>query len=209
MKKIHLVLLILLSATVYGQKKKTQNTSSDFHLGFKGGGNYSSISGNDDLYTYKGRLGFHAGFVGKYNLDGKMALQGEVLYNNLGTHTEFTSNDVFTKGNLTLQYITLPVSFQYRIVPQLYAETGPEFNINLTAKHKARDEYNWEGDWKEYTKGFYFGWTIGAGYELSNNLIFNLRYSMGLTSPFKNVGPLTADHFRLGNLQGGLSYFFK
>ena len=106
MKKIHLVLLILLSATVYGQKKKTENTSSDFHLGFKGGGNYSSISGNDDLYTYKGRLGFHAGFVGKYNLDGKMALQGEVLYNNLGTHTEFTSNDVLPRE--TLHYNTLP-----------------------------------------------------------------------------------------------------
>jgi hypothetical protein len=106
MKKIHLVLLILLSATVYGQKKKTQNTSSDFHLGFKGGGNYSSISGNDDLYTYKGRLGFHAGFVGKYNLDGKMALQ-EKFFTTTSEHILNLPRTTFLPRE-TLHYNTLP-----------------------------------------------------------------------------------------------------
>lgn len=209
MKKIHLIVCIFLSITTYSQKKKMQPKSGDLLLGIKAGANLSNISGKDDRYVYKSRFGFHAGLVGRYSFDNKMALQTEILYNNVGALTEFADNDFDTKGTITLQNITIPVNFQYKIVPKLYAETGPEFNFNLTAKHKSRDQYDWESDWKEYTKGFYFGWTIGAGYELSNNLIFNLRYSMGLTSPFKNVGNLTTDDFRLGNLQGGFIYFFK
>lgn len=197
---------LCLSVTAFCQQNKTNQASTKFDLGIKAGANYSSISGEDVFYTYKGRPGFHGGFVGKYNLNNKMALQAEALFNNVGTYTDFGDN---RKGNVEMQNITVPVSFQYSLLPQLYVETGPELNINLTTKHKSREEAEWELDWKEYSREFHYGWTLGAGYELTNNLVFNLRYSFGLLSPFKSSENSAADRFRLNNLQGGLIYFFK
>ncbi|OJX32592.1 MAG: opacity protein [Chryseobacterium sp. 36-9] len=163
-------------------------------FGLKAGGNVSSVSNSDDS---KAKFGFYAGAFVNVPLAESFNIQPEVLYSGKGVKSDDGSNI-----NLNLDYISIPVMFQYKATPQFYLEAGPEFGFLISAKAKANGN---SGDVKSLFNGFDFGLGLGAGYDFTSNFGANIRYVAGVTDIIKNNN---GDASRNGVFQFGVTYKF-
>lgn len=161
----------------------------------KAGANVSSVSDIDDS---KSKFGFYGGAFVNIPLADTFSLQPEVLYNGKGV-----KSDGGADVSINLDYISVPVMFQYKATPQFYLEAGPELSFLVSAKAKAEGESE---DMKEFINGFDFGVGVGAGYDFTPNFGANIRYVAGVTDIVKdNEGDNTS---RNGLFQLGLTYKF-
>ncbi|MFC4162202.1 porin family protein [Epilithonimonas zeae] len=164
-------------------------------FGLKAGANVSSVSNSEDS---KAKFGFYAGAFVNVPIAEIFSLQPEVLYNSKGVKYDGAGD-----GKLNLDYISVPVMFQYKATPQFYLEAGPEFSFAISAKEK------WDGgseDAKDFINGFDLGIGLGAGYNFTSSLGANVRYVAGVTDIIKdNDG---SDSYRNGVFQFGLTYKF-
>lgn len=161
----------------------------------KAGANVSSVSDIDDS---KSKFGFYRGAFVNIPLADTFSLQPEVLYNGKGV-----KSDGGADVSINLDYISVPVMFQYKATPQFYLEAGPELSFLVSAKAKAEGESE---DTKEFINGFDFGVGVGAGYDFTPNFGANIRYVAGVTDIVKdNEGDNTS---RNGLFQLGLTYKF-
>ena len=184
MKKI----ILLAAAAVFG-------VSNAQTFGLKAGGNVASLSNTDET---KSKYGFYAGAFVNIPLADTFSLQPEVLYSGKGVRSDGLSN-----MSVNLDYISVPVMFQYKATPQFYLEAGPEMSFLVSAKVKADGE---SADFKDFVNGFDFGVGLGAGYDFTPNFGANIRYVAGVTDIVKdNDG---ADSSRNGVFQLGLTYKF-
>ena len=120
-----------------------------------------------------------------------------------------------------LDYITVPLMFQYNFVPNFYLEAGPEFGFMISAKNKGdrtttttsgsnsttttssyTDDIN-----KDNLNTFNFGVGIGAGYYFTDNIGITARYTAGVTDVAKDR-PNGSDAIRNNNFQVGLAFKF-
>lgn len=125
------------------------------------------------------------------------SIQPEVLYNGKGAKAE--EGD----GTYNVDYISVPVMFQYNATPEFYIEAGPEFSFLMSAKAKSGDD---SLDLKDYMNSFDFGVGLGIGYNFTSNFGANARYVAGFTDTFKdNEGD---DTYKNGVFQLGLTYKF-
>jgi len=83
-----------------------------------------------------------------------------------------------SKNSLNLDYISVPVMFQYHATPQFYLEAGPEFSFLVSAQLKIDGI---SGDVKDFVKGFDAGIGLGAGYYFTPNIGLSARYVAGVT----------------------------
>lgn len=209
MKSIITFILCLVFSFGLAQKKSSATNSKKFTFGVKAGGNINHISGNDAQRNIKMKISFHGGIFANYKLNQKMRVQMESSYQHFATNMNYKA-DTLVKGKWTLNHIAIPVFFQYEFIPNFYAETGPELDIILAGKQILFDTRNYniqkEADFKKtgYVKSLSFGWALGAGYYFTPNFGVNLRYTMGLTSPYITRNGLKADQFRMHNVQVGL-----
>lgn len=164
-------------------------------FGLKAGGNISSISHSDES---KSKFGFYGGAFVNVPLAESFNIQPEVLYNGKGAKSK---GPVDATANL--DYISVPVMFQYKATPQFYLEAGPEFSFLISAKTKAGGN---SLDIKNSLNGFDFGVGLGAGYDFTSNFGANLRYVAGATDIIKNN---EGDASRNGVFQFGLTYKFS
>ncbi|REC42911.1 porin family protein [Chryseobacterium pennipullorum] len=195
MKKILLGFALVAGTFTFAQKTTSTHTSSPVRFGLKAGLNISSISG-DGL---KSKAGFYGGAFANIPVAQDFSVQPEVLYSGMGAKDDFDGN-----AKLNLDYIAVPVMFQYNALPNLYLEAGPQFGFLMSAKSK----YNSASvDVKDELKTFDFGIGLGAGYYFTNNIGVNLRYVAGLTDLAKNR-PSGSDSSKNGVFQVGLAYKF-
>ena len=108
MKKLFLGAAIAMSSLTFAQQ-----------FGLKGGMNVSSISA-DGWDDSKAKIGFYGGLFMNAPLAENFSIQPEVLYNNLGSKTETTVAGTKYSSTLNLDYIAVPVMFQYNATPQFY-----------------------------------------------------------------------------------------
>jgi len=169
----------------------------------------AGVDCDGQVLVYQDMVGMNKGFKPKF------------LRKYLDLYTEIT-NAVEqyvkgVKGYWTLSHINIPVTFQFKFIPQVYIETGPEVNITIKSEEVITDKAGYNNipdkkSFKEYTKGAFFGWNFGGGYFITEKFSVNLRYSMGITSPYNEKedhnGKKDRAKFRTGNLQLGLSYHF-
>lgn len=227
MKKIILGLAISLGALAFAQEKTEAQSKSPITFGVKGGMNISTISevyDNGWMYSdQKAKIGFNAGVFANIPISEKFSLQPEILYSGLGAKIE--TSRMFDPGPMTklegketlsLSYLSVPVMFQYNIIPDLYVEAGPEFGFLLGGKSK--------GEWTDTTDNiktttsysnklsnglfnkFNFGIGIGAGYYFTQNLAVTARFTAGITDIYKHGNGNTV---RNNAFQVGLAYKFK
>ncbi len=167
MKKLLLGAALAVSSLTFAQQ-----------FGVKGGVNVSNISDDNNVET-NSKTGFYAGVFMNAPLAESFSIQPELLYNSVGS--KYTYGDA--SSTLTLDYLTLPVMFQYNVVPQFYLEAGPEFGMLLNAKAKYEGGgLSGEADLdKDNFNSFNFGVGLGAGFNITNNIGINARYVAGFT----------------------------
>ena len=175
MKKLFLGIAIAASSLTFAQQ-----------FGAKAGLNVSNLS-NSDLNS---KAGFYAGVFMNAPLSSQFNIQPELLYNGLGAK----------KGDnkLNLDYISVPVMFQYKATPEFFLEAGPQFGFLVSAKANSIDI-------KDETNSFDFGLGLGAGYWFTDKIGANARYVAGLTDIAKdNEGSAVKNN----GFQVGLNYKF-
>lgn len=200
MKKLFLGAAIAISSLSFAQT-----------FGIKGGMNLSSISNADSFdiensdVNSKSKVGFNAGVFANFPVAESFSIQPELLYNGLGTKLtgkdETGNEDALT---LNVDYLSLPVMFQYNLVPQFYLEAGPQFSYLLSSKVK----YNGESS-DSNTDGmnkFDIGVGLGAGFNITPQFGINARYVAGFTDIVKD-NP-TDNSLKNNNFQVGLYYKF-
>lgn len=208
MKKIFLGMAIAAGSLAFGQQ-----------FGIKAGMNVSSLSEDASLSDQKSKIGFNAGVFMNAPLGSNFSIQPEVLYNNLGSKVYLSQTQV---GGTTyrneyarnMDYISVPVMFQYNATPEFYLEAGPQFSFLVSAKDKFKSTENGSTTGstvhelnKDSFNGFDFGLGVGAGYYFTPNIGLTARYMAGLSDIAKDR-PSGSDSVRNNVFQVGLAYKF-
>ncbi|WP_304344436.1 porin family protein [Chryseobacterium koreense] len=168
-------------------------------FGLKAGMNIASVTKGDGS-----RVSLNAGALMNMPIAANFSIQPEVLYNGKGAKAK----DMDEEGNVikftaALDYISVPVMFQYNALPNLYLEAGPEFSFLISAKAKADGK---TVDRKDFTNSFDFGIGLGAGYFFTPQIGLTARYVAGMTDINKdNAG---GDKTKNNVFQVGLAYKF-
>lgn len=202
MKKLFVGAAIAMSSLAFAQQ-----------FGIKGGMNLSTISNTEDAFAAPGdanvnsksKVGFNVGVFANLPIAESFSIQPELLYNALGTkltgEDELGNEDALTWN---LDYLSLPVMFQYNATPAFYLEAGPQFSYLLSSKLKYNDNAT-DNDTDGMNK-FDVGVGIGAGYWITPNFGVNARYIAGFTDIVED-NP-TDNMLKNNNLQVGLAYKF-
>ena len=205
MKKIFLAMAVVAGSMAFGQQ-----------FGIKAGGNYSNISSDGSISESKGKMGYYAGVFANLPVAESFSIQPEVIYNNVGSKTTFKNNLANFESNLNLNYITIPVMFQYNFVPEFYMEAGPEVGFLVSAKSTTKGEIgglavdsrlNLN---KDNFNAVNFGMGIGAGFNITPNIGINARYTAGFSDVTKtdNSANFGEGKNKVNNVQFGATFKF-
>ena len=208
MKKLFLGAAIAMSSLTFAQQ-----------FGIKGGMNVSSLSEDSELSDQGSKIGFNAGVFMNAPIAENFSIQPELIYNNLGSKVYLSEVDVngTTYRNeyaRHLDYITVPVMFQYNATPNFYLEAGPEFGLLVSAKDKLKSTENGttqnvstnDLNTDDFNK-FNFGVGLGAGYYFTPNIGLTARYVAGFTDIAKDRAD-NSDAVKNNVFQVGLAYKF-
>ena len=195
MKKLFLGLSIAASSLVFSQQ-----------FGIKGGMNVSSIS--DDGYDdTKSKVGYYGGVFVNIPASESFSIQPEIIYNNLGSEVK---TNLYSQ-KLNLNYITVPVMFQFKATPQFYLEAGPEFGFLVSADTKTtwnNSTSTAELDKEDYNN-FNLGVGLGAGFDITKNFGINARYVAGFSDVTKPASdPSTNAKNKNNTFQVGVNFKF-
>lgn len=149
------------------------------NIGIKGGLNaYTVRTGTNTFENTK--LGFNLGLLGHFHLSDQFAVQPEVLYSLQGTKYEFLGSEV----NLNLNYINVPVLFQYMFNHGFRIHLGPQVGFLASAKAKTSSAST---DVKDQYKTLDFGVTAGLSLiDPKTNFGVDVRYNLGLTNIYES-----------------------
>jgi hypothetical protein len=173
MKKLMIsVSLILAVSSANYLKAQTE-------IGIKGGVNFSSVT---DL-NGKDRVSGHGGIFLHSELNRHWCIQPELLYSAQGEKS-FTENGV--KNDLNLNYLQLPVMFQYFATKSFYIEAGPQVGYLLQANRESSEEN--KASVKDNYKKVDVGINAGVGVWATRNIGFYGRYNLGLMDVSKLDG---------------------
>ncbi|MBI3883318.1 MAG: PorT family protein [Sphingobacteriales bacterium] len=181
MKKI-----LFITALAFGcYSANAQKKTSPVNFGLKGGLNVSNLTTNGSGFDYQFKPSFHAGGLLHIHLGDKyhrFALQPELLFSRQGASFNDITN---TKYNVALNYIAVPVLFQYMFGNGFRLETGPQVSAMLDAQRMgAGKTVNVSSSFKPVD----FSWVFGGGYVWKSGFGLDARINAGL-SDINNVPP--------------------
>ena len=219
MKKLFLSAAVAMSSLAFAQQ-----------FGVKAGMNVSSLSDDASLSDQKSKIGFNAGVFMNAPLAESFSIQPELLFSQMGDKSTSTTTSTVggstierkTTGSTNLDYLTVPVMFQYKATPAFYLEAGPEFGLLLSGKSKGdttiktttgsstiTSSASGTTDVKDNLNDFNFGIGLGAGYYFTPNIGVTARYTAGITKVGKTDDNVKYyDDSRNNVFQVGLAYKF-
>lgn len=213
MKKLILGMALAAGSMAFAQNTTGMSSSaSPVQFGIKGGMNVSSLSKDASLEDQGSKIGFNAGVFATIPVATSFNIQPEVLYTQYGDkYDQVVLGNRYSRSR-HLDYIAVPVMFQYNFVPNFYVEAGPEFGFLVSAKNKVKNETNNDtltetGNYKDDLNTFNFGLGIGAGYYFTDNIGITARYVAGLSDIAKDR-PNGSDAIRNNVFQVGLAFKF-
>ena len=112
-----------------------QAASAQFRLGAKAGANLVKVDGKS--FSDEFRYNYHLGGFAEIGLtrDGKLTLQPEVLFNQYSTTLDSSFKAVYEnvlnseQTLVKLNYLSIPILLNYRLIGPLYLQAGPAFSI--------------------------------------------------------------------------------
>jgi hypothetical protein len=170
-KLITLVLVSLLMGTAHAQ----------FRLGAKAGANIVKVDGISfkDQFRYGYQLG---GFAEIFLSPGKkISLQPEVVFNQYATTLDSSYKSIYqgiinsNQSKVKLNYLSIPILLNYRVVGPLYLQAGPQFSILMDQN---KNFLNNSGD--AFKKGDFA--LVGGAQVRITKLYLTGRYVIGLNN---------------------------
>jgi len=166
-------------------------------LGVKLGANFQQISGSGWENTYKpGILG--GLFVGLQK--GKVGVQVEGLIKSVQFALSTPVNGKIpdpVKG----VYLDVPVMFEYKIIPRIWAQIGPQYSMLLSAKESGNDVKN------SFNPGDFSG-VLGLQALLPVHLTVGVRYILGFTDINKESFPGASGAWKNRTVQLSVGFRF-
>ncbi|MBW8685009.1 porin family protein [Chitinophaga rhizophila] len=188
MKKVFLSVM-LAACTAFVANAQTVS------FGVKGGLNISTLTQFDNS---KARASIFAGGFANIAFNESMSLQPELLYSGQGVKYKVLNQTTTQR----LNYINVPVMFQYRLIPEFFLEAGPQLGFNIASKSNTGKV---TVDTKDNTKGVDFGLGFGLGYQFPAGVGIAARYMFGLSEVFER----SFETNKNGVAQIGLFYTFN
>jgi len=114
-----------------------QAASAQFRLGAKTGANLVKVDGKS--FKDEFRYNYHVGGFAEIGLtrDRKLSLQPEVLFNQYSTTLDSNFKSVYEnvlnseQTHVKLNYLSIPILLNYRLIGPVYLQAGPAFSILL------------------------------------------------------------------------------
>ncbi|SDI50044.1 porin family protein [Winogradskyella thalassocola] len=191
-----------------------QSDSKTVQLGAKGGVNFSKITG-DDFEDVDARTSFNVGLVAEIPLSERISFQPEVFYSGQGFDIVQGEDRIFNASEdieYQLDYIQVPLLLKAYLVKGLSVEAGPQFGFKI---HEEFDsEPNSDGGDLEideddsYVKDFDTSLAFGTSYKFDGGFFISARYTMGLSSIFKDDTLFENVDGKNEVLQVGLGFMF-
>lgn len=164
------------------------------NIGIKGGLNVYNINFDSDFETDP-RLGLHVGLLGHIHLADQLALQPELTYSMQGAKYDI----VGFEGDLKLDYINVPLLFQFMFDNGFRIQAGPQVGFLISAKNEDEDV-------KDDHNTLDLGLGLGVSYvHPSTGFGIDARYNHG----FSNINDGDGDDAFNRGLQFGVFYLFK
>lgn len=145
-------------------------TAQKTSFGLKAGYNSSSVKVKDGI-DYDSKSGFHAGGLAHIHIDKHFAVQPELVFSLQGGER--------TNTTLRLNYLNIPVAFQYMAGEGFRLQTGPQLGFQLSAESKFGDG---EVDVDDVYSTIDFSWLFGAGYIFPSGLGIDARFNLGISN---------------------------
>lgn len=184
-----LFLSVALLATLAVSQAQEKNESVKF--GAKAGLNLSSVSVESTFNSDINALtGLYAGGFVSIPVASKFTFQPELLYSMQGFKEYLNERGSIYDAKVKLNYISVPLVFQYQFIDKFYVEAGPQLDVLMSAKASQTVTYSSSNstitrdniDVKEFYKSFVMGVDLGAGYHITDNLFANVRYHLGASN---------------------------
>ncbi len=196
MNKMFGVLGLVCASLCYGQT-----------FGLKGGLNISTVSKENGWTDTNSKIGYYAGFYMHAPVNSVFSIQPELIYNNMGVKYDNGN----TSHTLNLDYIAMPIMFQFEPIPRFYVEAGPQlgFLISNKNKYESNNKTIIEKD-KDAYNPFDLNGALGLGFKF-NNMVIGARYLAGFTDIKKNGSTTWKNsdkQLRNNGFQIGLQYGF-
>jgi len=169
--------------------------SQGLTFGIKGGATFNKLSGKSFKEEFS--FGYHAGAFGTLSLGKKVAIQPEVLFNqvNIDTASDFSavSPNFNRVKDVQLKYLTIPVLLNYNISNLFALQAGPQFGILID-----QDKDFLQNGEEAFKKGD-FSMVGGLQLKLLKFRIYG-RYVVGLNdiSDVQNSGKWKSQSVQLG-----------
>lgn len=174
--KLH---LILVTAALLIAGAATAQTSPHVHLGLKGGLNLYTVNQNNNA-DISSRAGYHLGLLAHIHLAKQFAMQPELLFSSQGA--KYAMPDA--KSTLKLNYVTVPVMFQYMFDNGFRLQAGPQLGFLMNANSVINDN---SSDVKNNFNTVDFGLGLGASYvNPKSGFGVDARYNLGLKDISEN-----------------------
>jgi hypothetical protein len=117
-----------------------QAASAQFRLGAKAGANIVKVDGIS--FKDQFRYGYHIGGFAEIVLTKKISLQPEVLFNQYSTTLDSNYRSLYQniinsgQGKVRLNYLSIPILLNYKLIGPLYFQAGPQFSILMDQNKK-------------------------------------------------------------------------
>ncbi len=168
------------------------------NIGVKGGLNAFMLT-NDNNTLKNTKLGYHLGLIGHFHISEKFALQPELVYSLQGSKYTILGSEV----NLNLNYLNVPVLFQYMFNNGFRVQAGPQLGFLAGAKTKIGSTKTTVTDGYETID---FSLTAGVSFiDPRSDFGIDLRYNHGFTNVIKNANPNAYNR----GIQLGIFYLFN
>ncbi|MEY4929497.1 MAG: hypothetical protein RI909_221 [Bacteroidota bacterium] len=168
------------------------------NFGIKGGLNAYNVY-SDDNSSADTKMGYHFGLISHIHLGNQFAIQPELIYSTQGSQYTIGS----TTAKLNLNYVNVPLLFQYMFDNGFRLMAGPQLGFLVSAKTEID---NTKTDVKDNLKKMEVAFGIGASYvHPPSGFGVDARYNFGLTN-INDVGSVNS--YNRG-LQVGVFYLFK
>lgn len=179
---------------------KTFAQTSSSGLGLKAGANYARFTSNKEAdFTndaeFKYKTGFYAGGFLNYEISKKfqfqpellIALQGSKIETTVESRRGFETNPTISTFKATTNELSLllPLEFRFLVTDRFFLEAGPQLVYVLDRKEVINENpYSPNGGSNgsvgyDYDK-FDFGFNVGTGFQLSDDLAITGRFFRSL-----------------------------